>query len=127
MDPIAEFKENQRKSWSLFAPFENFSAMAVPRLLQYARIPAGAKVLDVGCGTGPVAIAAARAGAKVTGVDLTPDLLEHAKENARIAQVDIPWHVGDVEELPFPDGSFDVVLSQFGHMFAPRPDLAVKE
>jgi SAM-dependent methyltransferase len=75
-----------------------------------------------------VAITAARAGARVTGLDLTPALLEQARENSRIAQKeDIVWTEGDVEQLPFPDESFDVVLSQFGHMFAPRPDVAISE
>jgi SAM-dependent methyltransferase len=72
-----------------------------------------------------VAVTAARRGARVTGLDLTPELLEHARENARIAGVDIEWHLGDVEQLPFEDRSFDFVMSQFGHMFAPRPEVAV--
>jgi SAM-dependent methyltransferase len=63
----------------------------------------------------------------VTGLDLTPELLERARENARIANVDIQWHQGDVEQLPFPDRTFDMVLSQFGHIFAPRPEVAIGE
>ena len=53
--------------------------------------------------------------------------LEHARENARIAEVEIEWHQGDAEALPFGDGSFDVVVSQFGHIFAPRPEVAIAE
>jgi SAM-dependent methyltransferase len=61
-------------------------------------------------------------------MDLTPALLEQARENARIARrEDIVWTEGDAEQLPNPDASFDVVLSQFGHMFAPRPEVAVAE
>lgn len=127
MDPIATFKENQRKSWALFAPFESLTAIAAPRLVKFARIGSGQRVLDVGCGTGVAAIAAARAGAKVTGVDLTPELLEYAKENANVAGTAVEWHNGDVEQLPFADAAFDVVVSQFGHMFAPRPEVAVRE
>lgn len=84
-------------------------------------------MLDVACGTGVVAITAARRGARVCGLDLTPELLQRARENARIAEVNIEWHEGDAESLPFEDGSFDVVLSQFGHMFGPRPEVVVAE
>jgi SAM-dependent methyltransferase len=84
-------------------------------------------VLDVGCGTGVVALAAARTGAQVVGLDLTPELLVRAKENAALADVSIEWHEGDAEALPFGDARFDVVVSQFGHMFAPRPEVATAE
>lgn len=63
----------------------------------------------------------------MTGIDLTPELLQRARENAVIAGVDIEWHEGDVESLPFGDGTFDMVLSQFGHMFAPRHEVATRE
>ena len=89
--------------------------------------PRGDRVLDVGCGTGVVAITAARLGAKVRAVDLTPELLERARENAGIAKVDIEWTEADVEKLPFRDAEFDVVVSQFAHMFAPRPEIAAGE
>ena len=94
---------------------------------RYARVRAGDGVLDVACGTGVVAVTAARLGARVTGLDLTPELLERARENAALAKVAIDFHEGDVEKLPFDDSEFDVVLSQYGHMFAPRPDVAIAE
>lgn len=72
-----------------------------------------------------VAITAARLGAQVTAADLTPELLARARENGKIAGVSIEWHEADVEQLPFPDDAFDVVVSQFAHMFAPRPDVAI--
>jgi SAM-dependent methyltransferase len=127
MDAIAQFKEQQRKSWSTFAPSELYTCQPAARLVTFARIRSGQRVLDIGCGTGVVALAAARTGARVTGLDLTPDLLVRAAENAAIAELDIDWHEGDVEELPFDDASYDVVVSQFGHMFAPRPDVATHE
>jgi ubiquinone/menaquinone biosynthesis C-methylase UbiE len=70
-----------------------------------------------------------RAGAKVIGIDLTPELLERAKEDAALAGVTegIEWKQGDAEDLPFPDNSFDIVLSSLGHMFTPRPEVAAKE
>lgn len=127
MDPIAQFKETQKQVWSGFAAVEIFTCAAAPHLLRFARIARGASVLDVACGTGVVAITAAREGAKVTGIDLTPELIVRARESSELARVEIDWHEGDAEALPFADASFDVVLSQFGHMFAPRPDVVVSE
>src|SRR4051794_10701721 len=125
MDPFAELKANQRQGWAFFSPVEAVTALAAPKLVKFARVKPGQRVLDVACGTGVVAVTASLAGAQTTGMDLTPELLEHARENARVAEVEIDFHTGDVEALEFPDSTFDVVLSQFGHMFAPRPDVAV--
>jgi len=126
-DPIAQFKENQRQGWKHFVPLEAMTTPAAARLVKHANVRAGQEVLDVACGTGVVAITASRLGARVRGLDLTPELLERARENARIAGAEIAFAEGDVEAMPFPDATFDVVLSQFGHMFAPRPDVAVGE
>lgn len=127
MDSIERFKEGQRQVWSTFAPVESITSAAAPRLVRFAGIRPNGRVLDVGCGTGVVALTAAAIGAQVTGVDLTPELLARAEENAALARADIVWQLGDVEALPFADASFDVVVSQFGHMFAPRPDVALSE
>jgi SAM-dependent methyltransferase len=124
---IAKFKEAQRQGWKHFAPLEAVTTPAAARLVTFAKIRAGQGVLDVACGTGVVAITAARIGAKVHGIDLTPELLERARDNARIAKVEIDFREGDAEALPFDDAAFDVVVSQFGHMFAPRPDVVVSE
>src|SRR5262245_1493011 len=126
-DAIAKFKEGQRQGWKHFIPLEIMTTPSAARLVKHAGVRAGQHVLDVGCGTGVVAITAARIGARVRGLDLTPELLERARENARVAGVDIEFCEGDVEALPFEDGAFDVVLSQFGHMFAPRPAIAIAE
>src|SRR5436190_3727081 len=126
-DPLARFKEAQREGWAHFAPLEALTTPAAAELVRRASPRAGQRVLDVACGTGVVAVTAARLGARVSGLDLTPELLERARENARIAGVDIEWHQGDVEQLPFADRTYDMVLSQFGHMFAPRPDVAIAE
>lgn len=127
-DPFAEFKAKQREGWKHFAPLEVVTTIPAARLVRFAGVALGQRVLDVGCGTGVVAITARRAGAKTTGLDLTPELLAHAKENAATADLgDIEWKEGDVEDMPFKDGSFDIVVSQFGHMFAPRPEVAVAE
>ena len=126
-DAIAKFKEAERQGWKHFAPLEALTTPAAARLVKFANVRAGQNVLDVGCGTGVAAISAARIGAGVRGIDLTPELLERARENARIANVEIDFREGDVEALPFDNVTFDVVLSQFGHMFAPRPDIAMAE
>jgi SAM-dependent methyltransferase len=127
MDALDKFKQNQREGWAHFAPLEVVTTPPAGQLVKYARVKSGDGVLDVACGTGVVAVTAARLGARVTGLDLTPELLEHARENATIAKVSIDFHEGDVEQLPFDDHEFDVVLSQYGHMFAPRPDVAIAE
>lgn len=127
-DPFAEFKARQRDGWSHFAPVESFTAPPAAHLVRFARIASGARVLDVATGTGVVAVTAARGGARVTGLDLAPALLERARHNAAVAEhPHIEWVEGDAEALPFEDASFDVVLSQFGHIFAPRPDVALRE
>src|SRR5690606_8079010 len=85
-----------------------------------AGLAPGMRVLDVACGTGNAARPAARAGARVTALDLTPRLLEAGRARAMAEGLDIDWREGDAEDLPFEDGSFDRVFSTFGHMFAPR-------
>ncbi len=127
MDALDKFKQNQREGWAHFAPLELITTPPAAQLVRFSRVRAGDGVLDVGCGTGVVAVTAARLGARVTGLDLTPELLERARENAALAKVSIDFHEGDVEKLPFDDSEFDVVLSQYGHMFAPRPDVAIAE
>jgi SAM-dependent methyltransferase len=127
MDPFQDFKAAQKLGWAHFAPLEVFTTPVAAQLVKFAKLRAGQRVLDVGCGTGVVAVTAARQGAQVTGLDLTPALLERARENSQLADVTIDWREGDVENLPFGDGSFDVVLSQFGHIFAPRPEVAIAQ
>src|SRR5213592_3915287 len=122
-DPFESFKAAQRENWKSFAPLAMTTTPSAAKLVAFAGVRTGQNLLDAGCGTGVVAITARRAGARVTGLDLTA-----AKENAAIAELDdITWKQGDVEDLPFRDGDFDVVLSQFAHIFAPRPEVAIKE
>lgn len=127
MDGLAQFKEAQKEGWKKFAPLEAITTPAGAHLVQFAGIAKGHRILDVGCGTGVVAITAARVGALVRAADLTPELLERARENARIADVEIEFLEADVEELPFHAEEFDIVVSQFAHMFAPRPEVAMAE
>ncbi len=87
----------------------------------------GMRVLDVACGTGNLTLPAARTGAAVTGVDIAPNLLGQARAAAAAERLATEFHEGDAEALPYPDASFDVVMSMFGAMFAPRPDVAAAE
>ena len=127
MDAIAQMKAAARLGWASFAPFEMLTGSVAPDLVRFAGVTAGQRVLDVGCGTGVVALTAARSGATVTGADLTPALLEGARTNAALVGLAIDFQEADVEALPFADASYDVVLSQFGHMFGPRPAVAIAE
>jgi ubiquinone/menaquinone biosynthesis C-methylase UbiE len=87
----------------------------------------GMDVLDVACGTGNATIPAAKAGARVTGLDFSPRMLEIARERCADAMVEIDFVEGDAQELPFEDASFDRVLSVFGHMFAPDHERTAAE
>jgi ubiquinone/menaquinone biosynthesis C-methylase UbiE len=127
MDVFDSFKAAQKQGWAHFAPLQMVTTIPAARLVKFAAVKSGQHVLDVACGTGVVAVTAARLGARVSALDLTPELLERAHENSQIAGVEVDWREGDAEKLPFADAAFDVVLSQFGHMFAPRPELAVAE
>jgi len=87
----------------------------------------GMRVLDVACGTGNLAIPAARAGAAVAGVDIAANLLEQARARAGREGLDVRFDEGDAEELPYADASFDLVVSMYGAMFAPRPERVAGE
>jgi ubiquinone/menaquinone biosynthesis C-methylase UbiE len=91
-----------------------------PELVAACGVAPGLRVLDVAAGAGNAAVAAARVGASVTASDLTPELFEAGRRNAAAAGVEVDWVEGDAEALPFGAGTFDVVLSCVGAMFAPR-------
>jgi SAM-dependent methyltransferase len=87
----------------------------------------GQRLLDVACGSGNLAIPAARAGAIVTGVDIATNLLEQARARAESEGLTIQFDEGDAENLPYADAAFDVVVTMYGAMFAPRPELVAAE
>lgn len=130
VDVASQLKAGARLTWSRGAYGEiarNLVEMSA-HLVRAARVESSDRVLDVACGTGISSITARHAGAGVVGLDLTPSLLDEAREQAEAAGVrGIEWREGDAEALPFGDGEFDVVLSSFGHMFAPRPEAAIGE
>lgn len=126
---VEGIKQGQRAMWaSGDYPHVAQRIKAVGELL-VARLGAGpgVEMLDVATGAGNVAIPAARAGARVTGLDLTPELLEAARRRASEEGLQIDFVEGDAEALPFADGSFDRVSSCFGVMFAPRQRQAAAE
>lgn len=97
-------------------------------LVDASGVDAGDRILDVGCGTGNVAITAARRGGAVAGLDVTPAMIDRARRNAGIAGVDgIEWHEGTATALPFAADSFDVTLSALGHMYGDPPEAAAGE
>lgn len=126
---LDEFKQRQRAMWAAgdYATLSEHIKDIGELLVERAGVEPGMRVLDVACGTGNAAIPAARAGARVTGLDLVPELLEGGRKQAAAEGVEIEWVEGDAEELPFEDGTFDRVLSTFGHMFAPRHQRAADE
>lgn len=87
-----------------------------------SKVHTDTKVLDMGCGTGRFTIPLARAGARMTGLDLTEAMLDQARAKAVVEQVDIEFHQGDMASLPFPDQSFDVVTSMLALMHIPLSD-----
>jgi SAM-dependent methyltransferase len=90
-------------------------------------VGAGSRVLDVACGSGSTALSAARHGARVTGLDLVEKLVERARVRAEAEGFEIDFVTGTAEELPFPDETFDYVLSTYGVMFAPDQERAASE
>lgn len=119
----------QRKMWSAgdFARVALMLQLMSEELCETADVIPGEAVLDVACGSGNTAIAAARRFATVTGLDYVPELLEHARERAAAERVDVSWVEGDAQAMPFDDASFNVVLSTVGVMFAPDQQLAARE
>ncbi|HVN62383.1 MAG TPA: class I SAM-dependent methyltransferase [Gaiellaceae bacterium] len=127
---LAKLKQGARSAWAA----GDYPAIAQrqlwpvgSRIVEAAGVGPGEDVLDVACGTGNAALRAAQAGGTVIAVDLTPELFEAGRRLAAEAQVAIDWVQGDAEELPFEDESFDVVLSTFGCMFAPRHAVTAQE
>jgi SAM-dependent methyltransferase len=125
-----EFRERNRTMWAA-GNWDRFSMLTAPvgeLVRERSDIQPGMTVLDVGCGSGGnIAIPAARMGAEVVGADLTPELLAYAKQRAEAAGVEVEWVEADAQDLPFPDGRFDRVISMFGAMFAPDHRRAAAE
>jgi ubiquinone/menaquinone biosynthesis C-methylase UbiE len=122
-------KQVQQQMWSTgdFSVMANGLVIVGELLCESLDVSPGQKVLDVACGSGNTALSAARRQAEVTGLDYVPELLERGRERAAADRMEITWVDGDAEALPFDDGSFDIVTSTFGSMFAPNQQQAADE
>jgi SAM-dependent methyltransferase len=122
-------KTRQKATWASgdFAIIGTTLQIVGETLCEAVDIRAGERVLDVACGNGNATLAAARRFARVMGTDYVPSLLDKAMVRARAENLSIDFREADAEALPFEDGSFDVVLSTYGVMFAPNQALAATE
>lgn len=122
-------KERQRRAWASgdYASFGSGMVLVSELLCESAALRPGQRVLDVATGGGNTALSAARRATEVTGVDYVPELLERGRERAAAEGLSVEFVKGDAESLPFPDASFDAVLSTFGVMFAPDQQAAAAE
>ncbi len=126
---FAQLKSGMKAAWMAgdFGQIATFISGEAESFVERLDPKPGAQWLDVACGTGNSAIPAAKAGAQVTGVDIAPNLLEQARKRAAAAELEIRFDEGDAEELPHADRSFDIIVSMFGAMFAPRPERVASE
>ncbi|WP_369135625.1 class I SAM-dependent methyltransferase [Modestobacter sp. I12A-02662] len=125
-----ELKARHRKMWASGDYPRMVTSWLEPigqRLVEAAGIQPGQRVLDVAAGTGNASLPAAARGALVTASDLTPELLEDGRRRAEAQGLQLEWREADAEHLPFDDGSFDVVMSAIGVMFAPHHQEAADE
>lgn len=122
-------KEQQRRAWATgdFAMIAWNTVFPGELLCEAVELRAGQAVLDTATGSGNTALSAARRGCDATGIDYVPALIDRARERAAAERLSARFEVGDCEDIPFPDSSFDVVLSVYGSMFAPRQEKAAQE
>jgi SAM-dependent methyltransferase len=130
MDPALEnLKSRMRGTWMAgdFGQIALYAAASAEEFVERLNIRPSLRVLDVACGTGNLAIPAARKGAQVTGVDIAPNLIEQARARAASEALPATFEEGDAEKLNYPDAHFNVVMTMFGAMFAPRPEVVASE
>jgi SAM-dependent methyltransferase len=130
LTPEMEALKVRLKATWMSGDYGHFATYLEPGALEFLsriNIEPGSRVLDVACGAGQTAIPMARAGAKVTGIDIATNLIEQARARAEAENLDARFDEGDAEMLPYPDASFDIVVSLIGAMFAPRPELVAAE
>ena len=126
---LSAIKAKMKATWEDgdYADFARYMEAGAVEILDGWNITPRLHLLDVGCGSGQSAIPAAQRGHRVTGIDIAENLIEHARERAAFENLDVQFDVGDAENLPYADNSFDVAISMIGAMFAPQPDKVVTE
>ncbi|MGA9882178.1 MAG: class I SAM-dependent methyltransferase [Candidatus Acidiferrales bacterium] len=126
---FAAIKKAMKTAWMAgdFGKIAELNTQRGEEFVERLNLKPGMRVLDVACGTGNQSLPAARTGADVTGLDHAPNLLEQARAAAQKEDLKARFIEGDAEELPFETGEFDVVMSMFGAMFAPRPERVASE
>ena len=126
---MAALKTRLKSTWMAgdFGQIAKLNERNAEEFISRLEIASGTRVLDVACGTGNLSIPATRAGAIVTGVDIAPNLLEQARARAESEGLKIRFNEGDAEQLPYDDSAFDLVVSMYGAMFAPRPHRVAAE
>jgi SAM-dependent methyltransferase len=130
MTPEMETLKTKLKATWISGDFDKIAASfadGAAEFVERLNLKPGMSVLDVACGTGNQSIPAAQTGADVTGVDIAPNLIEQARKHAVDKGLKIRFDEGDAENLPYPNANFDVVMTMFGAMFAPRPELVADE
>ncbi|MGH2636716.1 MAG: class I SAM-dependent methyltransferase [Actinomycetota bacterium] len=129
MSAGAGLREDQRAAWAAgdFSRFATTILLVSESLCEAADLHAGQRVLDVACGSGNTALCAARRWCEVTGIDFEPGLLARARARADFEGLDVELLEADAHDLPFPEASFDAVLSTFGVMFAADQPKAASE
>ncbi len=126
---LAAIKQRQQATWASgdYHMIGTQILLSSELLIESLDVHAGDRVLDVATGSGNAALAAARRGCTVIGIDYVPELLERARLRAATEGVVAEFIEGDAEALPFEDATFDVVTSVFGAMFAPDQDQTARE
>lgn len=127
--PQSDLKARMKATWMAgdFGQIARITARSAEEFVARLAPQPGDRVLDVACGTGNLAIPAARHGAVVGGVDIASNLIAQARERAKAESVSAEFTEGDAEDLPFADASFDLVMTMFGAMFAPNPERVAAE